>query len=517
MTRHNDAARARPFAAHRVRALAILGLSLAGCGSELEPRVIEVVDTPKEEAAEGSEARRNVLFLCVDDLRPELHCYGDENVISPNIDRLAGEGLRFDRAYCQVATCGPSRVALLTGLRPETSGAIKQWANYRELMPDLVALPELFKQNGWTTRAMGKVHHGLGDIDDTQSWSEPCWRPERWQRYYALPESHAAVAKAEETWTRKDGPPRVLAWEAPDVPASELPDGMIADEAIRFLREPGEQPFFLVVGFLKPHLPFVAPKKYWDLYPAEEVEFSSEPTFPTGAPDYASNESVELIGFQSIREAGIESESVQRELIRGYRACVSFVDAQVGRVLATLEEEGLRDSTIVVLWGDHGWHLGDQSLWGKHTNYERAMRTPLIVSAPGMKARGAASAALVESVDLYPSLADLCGLESPDNLEGLSFVPLLERPDAPWKRAVFGEYQRTHPAHGKVSGRTLRTDRYRLIEWTSDGFEEAGLELYDLRDGRSERANLASAPEHAELLSNLRDQLNLGWAAALPK
>ena len=287
--------------AHRVGSLALL-LAVA-CG-------VEPAMPVAEEAASAKDARSNVLFLCVDDLRPELGCYGAPGIVSPHIDALAGQGVRFDRAYCQYASCGPSRVALLTGLRPSTSGALEQRDDYRELVPDCVTLPEAFRIAGWTTRALGKVHHGRGELDDPHSWSEPCWRPSRWQTYYALESSRAAVREAEETWTRRDMKPRVVAWEAAEVADSELPDGMIADEAIRFLRDPGDAPFFLVVGFLKPHLPFVAPKRYWDLYPEGELVRSPEPDFPGGAPELAPNRSLEPQGFLALRELGIESDEV---------------------------------------------------------------------------------------------------------------------------------------------------------------------------------------------------------------
>jgi len=471
-----------------------------------------------ERAAAPPEAEArplNVLLLCVDDLRPELGCYGAPGARTPNVDALAARGLRFDRAYCSIASCGPSRVALLTGLRPETSGARKQWSDYRELVPEVVALPELFLRAGWETAALGKIHHGGGELDDERSWSAPPWRPSRWQRYYALPESRAAVAAAEAEWERQDAEPRVLAWEAPDVPDGELPDGMIADEAIRFLRRERERPFFLAVGFLKPHLPFVAPQRFWELHPPESVDLSRAPELPTGAPAYASNESIELLAFRSIEERGL-GEETRRTLVRGYRACVSFVDAQVGRVLEALEAEGLAESTVVILWGDHGFHLGDQGMWGKHTNYEQAARTPLVLSVPGQESGGGATGALVESVDLYPTLAELCGLEAPAEVEGVSLVPLLDDPDRAWKTAVFGEYQRRHPADGRVRGRSIRTSRYRLVEWRLERTDERVHELYDLSADQQERQNLAPEPGREALVEDLSARLARGWRGALP-
>ncbi len=484
----------------RLLSVAVLALAAAGCGQS------ETVSEPQ---------RLNVLLLCIDDLRPELGCYGVEGMVTPNIDRLAEDGVSFSRAYCQVATCGPSRVALLTGLRPATTGAIRQYSDYRELIPDLVSLPQLFWEAGWQTRALGKIHHGSGALDDPRSWSEGCWRPDRWQRYYALPESRSRVEKAQEEWTRKDAVARVITCEAPDVPASELPDGMIADEAIDFLLGSHEAPFFLAVGFLKPHLPFVAPKRFWDLYPESDVSLTDAPEFPAGSPEFASNSSSELLAFQDVRESGL-GEDVQRTLIRGYKACVSHVDAQVGRVLAALDEAGLRESTVVVLWGDHGWHLGDQGLWGKHTNFERAIRTPLIVSVPNLGVLGGTAEGLVESVDLYPTLAELCGLAAPSDLEGVSLVPLLKDPGLDWKQAAFSEYFRTLPELGRVSGHSMRTDRYHFIEWTFSESGEVIHELYDLGEDEAERINLAGDPSHSDLVGELAERLRAGWRAALP-
>ncbi|MFT7668776.1 MAG: iduronate 2-sulfatase [Planctomycetota bacterium] len=458
----------------------------------------------------------NVLFLSIDDLRPELGCYGVAGMVTPAIDGLAERGMLFTNAFCQFPSCGPSRVALLTGLRPETTGARGQWVDYRKSMPDVVVMPELFLKAGWKTRALGKIHHGTGQIDDKQAWSEPCWRPSRWQTYYAMPESNAAIEKVTETWKRKDSLPRVIAWEAPDVPASELPDGMIAEEAIRFLREEHEKPFFLAVGFLKPHMPFVAPKKYWDLYPADEVQKSPYPEFPKSTPAMATNNSDEVLGFSQVRPEGVDDEEAV-QLIRGYRACVSFVDAQVGRVLAELDEQGLRESTVIVLWGDHGWHLGDQGLWGKHTNFEASHRSPIIVVTPSMGAAGKTCDRLVETVDLYPTLAELCGLEAPAGLEGLSMQPLLENPKTPWKTAVFGEYERRYLELGKIRGRSIRTVDYRFTKWDSSDADFTELELYDLREDRFERENLAGDPQYESLIRMLRKQLKAGWSGALPE
>lgn len=460
----------------------------------------------------------NVLLLAVDDLGCELGCYGVKRAITPNIDRIAETGLLFEASYCQSAICNPSRASMLTGCRPRTHGVHDLRTSYRKALPDHVVLPELFRKSGWTTRALGKVHHGDGRLDDERAWSEGCWRPERWQRYYAKPESQELVRRRLEE--EQDNPRyvgKVFAWERPNVEGCELPDGMIAEEAISFLREDREEPFFLAVGFLKPHLPFVAPAKYWDLHPDASTELSSFGEPPSGAPALATHDSPELRSYENIPDEGPLREAMQRRLLRGYRACTSFVDAQIGRILEVLEAEGLARNTVVVVWGDHGWHLGDLGMWGKHTNYESPVRSPLIISVPGMNQAGETSERLVESVDLYPTLAELCGLEPPDGLEGISLVPLLEDPGREWKQAVFNEYERPAKGVGQVLGRSMRTPTHRIVEWAKPQRDFREIEVYEYSAAAVEQINLATGEEHQELVSDLLEQLHAGWRGALPE
>jgi len=477
--------------------------------------------------ANAAEERLNVLFIAVDDLRPELGCYGRGHVKSPNIDKLAGEGLVFTRAYCQQAICGQSRASLLTGLRPDTLHGSGMRTHFRKFVPDVVTLPQNFKLQGYHTQAMGKIFHGgfktayVGDrMDDPPSWSVPTWRAG--PRYYYTPEGIAIARQVFPKQVKVPDPDpddwtehfvRGLATEAPDIADNVPYDGQVADHAVRTLRRIQDRPFFLAVGFLKPHLPFVAPKKYWDLYDPSEIELAANPFPPQDAPPMALHNFGELRYYSDVPKTGPVADEAARRLIHGYYACVSYVDTLVGRVLGELDRLGLRERTIVVLWGDHGWHLGDHGLWCKHSNFEKAVRVPLIVSAPGMKAVGRKTDALVEFVDLYPTLSELAGLSTPDDLEGASIVPLLDDPERPWKEAAFSQYPR-----GKAMGYSMRTDRYRFTLWQArkEPHQVHAVELYDHEHDPEENMNLAGRPEHAGLVERLTAQCRAGWQAAKP-
>ena len=450
----------------------------------------------------------NVLLICVDDLKPVLGCYGDEAVQSPNIDRLAARGVRFDRAYCNQAVCAPSRNALLTGLRPQTLGIYDLGTNFRAAAPNAVTLPQHFKKHGYRTEGLGKIFHvGHGNHDDADSWSVPHWNAN--VVAYALPESRAprGLTREEALFSNQNGRraarlPRGAAYEAADVPDSTYPDGKLADEAIRRLESAAknpDQPFFIAVGFVKPHLPFCAPKKYWDLYKQDAFDLPARRTPPDGAPEFAPTNWGELRQYADMPESGDLPEDMQRTLIHGYHAAISYMDAQLGRVIDALDQTGLTNNTIIVLWGDHGWHLGDHGMWCKHTNYEQAARIPLIVVAPGRAQSGAASASLVESVDIYPTLCTLAGLPVPDALDGKSFDQVLENPTAATKDAIFHVYPRQN-----VIGRAVRTARHRLVEWKRLGnrADAAILELYDYASDPEETKNLAA--EEPETVTRLR-------------
>ena len=355
--------------------------------------------------------RPNVLFIALDDLGPFLNCYGESQVISPNIDRLADTGMLFERAYCQQAICNGSRASLMTGLRPDSTGVFNLVQHFRDKVPEVVTLPEHFKNNGYHTQALGKLYHPgfmtraqptSPDLTDPQSWSVPAWRgtPPHYHTAEGIRVAREVFANSPKQ--RGGGPiddwvkwnVRGFATEAPDVPDNELNDGLMTDLAIEVLRvlkrkqssegEEGRQPFFLGVGFLKPHLPFVAPKRYWDLYDRNEIDLEEVDRPPKGAPPIALQVHWNGIRAQSdIPNQGYVSEEKLRELRHGYYACVSFVDFHVGRLLDELEQLDLDEETIVVLWGDHGYSLGHHSIWAKLTNFEHSTRSPLIIRVPG--------------------------------------------------------------------------------------------------------------------------------------
>ena len=385
-------------------------------------------------AAHAADARKlNILFVAVDDLKPTLGCYGDTLAKTPQIDRLAARGTRFERAYCMQAVCAPSRNAVLTGLRPETLKIYDLGTNFRRRAPEVVTLPQHFKAHGYASHGLGKIFHvGHGNHEDAATWSVPHFQAKTIG--YALPENRAKVTREEALFeNNREMPiaslPRGVAYESADVPDDEYADGKIAAEAITRLRsfKQSGEPFFLAVGFLRPHLPFNAPKKYWDLHDPKKFILPERTTPPEGAPPFAPTSWGELRQYKDMPENGPLPPEEQRTLIHGYYAATSYMDAQLGRVLDELDKLGLAENTIIVLWGDHGWHLGDHGMWCKHTNYEQATRAPLIISAPG-KTGGQATLALAEFVDIYPTLCELAGVGKPAHLQGTSLAPLLDDP-----------------------------------------------------------------------------------------
>ncbi len=446
--------------------------------------------------------RPNVLLICVDDLKPVLGCYGDPLARTPNIDRLAKRGTLFERAYCNQAVCSPSRNALLTGMRSQTLGIYDLATHFREAVPDATTLPQHFKRHGYHTEALGKIFHvGHGNRDDADSWSTPSWRSEA--NNYALAENRPRGKK------RGTGQ-RGAAYEAADVPDNAYPDGAVAEEATRRLQAAAkrEQPFFLAVGFIKPHLPFCAPQTYWNAHDPALFRVAELQVPPAGAPAYAPQFGGELRNYRGVPKQGTLPEELQRRLIHGYYAAASYTDAQIGRVIDQLDRLDLADNTLIVLWGDHGWHLGDHGMWCKHTNYEQAAHIPLIVVAPGQGKNAQRTTAPVESVDVFPTLCELAGLPLPStqSLDGASLSPLLGDPAGRIKPAVFHAYPRNVDGR-TIIGRAVRTDRYRLVEWKEPGAAPATaeLELYDYQDDPTETRNLAT--ERPEVVAELRSIL----------
>ena len=463
----------------------------------------------------GATHRPNVLLIAIDDLRPALGCYDDRVAITPNIDRLASRGTVFNRAFCQQAVCSPSRLSLLTGRRPDT---IRVWdlrTHFRDTLPDVATLPQHFKNNGYHTHSLGKIYHGSGK----PSKDPPSWSVEPRYDFVRDPRMRYALGKN----LKGEGLKRSAA-EAADVADNVYIDGIVCDAATRTLAElkASKQPFFLAVGFRKPHLPFCAPQKYWDLYDRQKIPLPASDGHPQDAPELATRSWKELEGYSDIPNDGTLTMQKVRELRHGYYACVSYVDALVGRLLDALTRLKLDENTVVILLGDHGYHLGEQGLWTKANNYELSTRVPLIVSVPEPPAVGTTTNALVEFVDVYPTLADICGLGVPDGLEGISLKPLLTASDRPWKKAVFSQYPRArdgsrHRGHGDIMGYAVRTRRYRYIEWCEcESKQVVARELYDHESDADEMRNVATQPKHAETIRELAGILDNGWKSVLP-
>jgi iduronate 2-sulfatase len=452
-------------------------------------------------------ARFNVLFIAIDDLNCHVGCYGYPFAKTPNIDRLARRGTRFERAYCQVALCNPSRTSLLSGRRPDVTRVYDNRTPPRTTLGPVVFLPEHFRTHGYFTARVGKIAHGA--FEDAVAWNV-AEDPSETIRENTLQEDEVARSNP----TVANSPP-VVTWHRSNAPDAEHVDGKTALRIVELLRQRRDKPFFIGVGFHKPHLPWIAPRRYFEMFPAQSVPLPQEPTDV--------RKQIPPLALITTRPDGAQlTEHLQREAIAAYTACTAFVDAQVGIVLRAIDELGLGNNTVIVLWGDHGWHLGDHGgLWGKLTVFEEAARVPLIVAAPGGTS-GAVSPRLVELVDLYPTLVELCGVPASGGLEGTSLVSLLQAPNRPWKKAAFTQVLRdaeetrnashagaAHP----VMGRSVRTERWRYTEWERPEVAE----LYDHDHDPHELRNLASAPEHRQTVAALRQMLTAGWREAEPE
>ena len=461
--------------------------------------------------------RPNVLMILVDDLKPALGCYGDVVARTPHLDRLAGRSLRFQLAYCNQSVCAPSRFTLMLGAHSTSTGLYHLGSRLRSVQPEAVTLPQYFARFGYRTESLGKVFHiGHGNDGDAASFAVPHFA-ERVIEYVDLASTGGQLTREEAFFSNQrlgeiGKLPRGAAFEAPDVADERYADGRVAAETIRRLQQAQERrelegvPFFIVAGFVRPHLPFSAPKKYWDLYDPSQLPMPRREQLPEGAPEVAGKRGGEISNYAPVPESGAIGVDLQRQLIHGYYASTSYVDAQIGKVLDELERLGLSEKTIVVLWGDHGFHLGDLGIWTKHTNYEQANRIPLMISAPGVTMPGLSTRQLAESVDVYPTLAELAGLPVPDvpqGLDGISLVPVLWNPERRIRDHAYHVYPKAK------LGRAIRTERYRLVEWKRVGDPEtaAEYELYDYEVDPEETWNLAG--RQPEIVSQLQQRLRV--------
>ncbi len=442
-----------------------------------------------------AEQKLNVLFIAVDDMNCDLASYGSPVVQSPNIDRLGKMGVRFERAYCQYPLCSPSRTSLMTGLRPDTTQVYDLKKHFREVMPDVVTIPQMFMKGGYFAARVGKIYHygnpgdiGTPGLDDPASWNHTV-NPAGRDKTTLEPDII--------NYTPKRGLGSAMCYLADKQGKDEEhTDGKVATETIKLLEEHKDGPFFLACGFYKPHTPYVSPAKYFDLYPMDKIQVRdaiAEPGVPKAA----------LMSTQPWPWFGV-TQPQAREVKQGYYAAISFVDAQIGRVLAAVDRLKLWDNTVVVFWSDHGYHLGEHGLWMKQSLFENSAHVPMVIIAPGAKGNGKPSPRTVEFVDLYRTLADLTGLTPPANLAGRSLKPLLADPQAKWDKPAFTQVWR-----GGFSGHSVRTERYRYTEW--DGGKQ-GVQLYDYDTDPQEKQNLAEDSSHATLVTELKALVQKNWA-----
>ncbi len=461
-------------------------------------------------------AKPNVLLILVDDLKPALGCYGDRVAKTPGLDALAARGMRFDLAYCNQAVCAPSRFTLMLGSHSTSTGLYGLGSEMRARLPDAVTLPQHFAEHGgYHTESLGKVFHiGHGNEGDPVSFAVPHFKDKVIEYLDPASTTGGKLTREEALFTNQKldqikSLPRGAAFEFPVAEDDAYADGRVANEAIKRLKRAKERrekegtPFFLAVGFVRPHLPFSAPKKYWDLYEAATLPMPAHESLPAGAPEVAGKRGGEIAAYDPVPEGrnAAFSDELKRTLIHGYYASTSYVDAQIGRVIAALDELDLDDNTLVVLWGDHGFHLGDLGIWTKHTNYEQANHIPLLIVAPGVTTPGSSTKQLAETVDLFPTLAELAGLPAPDGpqpRDGVSLVPVLRDPSARVRSHAFHAFPKAK------LGRAIRTERYRLVEWKTPGAPAgaAALELYDYLEDPNETKNLAA--ERAGVVAELR-------------
>ncbi len=508
----------------------LLALTIMGC------------DNPKKKLV-----KPNILFISIDDLRPTLGAYGDTIAITPYIDQLASEGMTFRQTFTQVAVCAPSRASLMTGIRPDSTRVWHLGDKFREINPNAVTMPQYFSKFGYHTVNLGKIFHNY--MPDSISWDEPDLRPSRYLRqdwlkrdgetFYIGEDIQNSQAIKRDSLLKSrpvryaDGWNTGPAWEIADVHDTMYYDGAQTELAKKTLSRIAKKdaPFFMGLGYFRPHLPFAVPKKYWDLYDPEEIPLASNPNVPKKAPGYTMNSMYELRHYDGFNNIGHPESSYKmqtdtlRILKHGYYASVSYVDALLGQLISHIKEIGIYENTIIILWGDHGWKLGDHNSWGKMTNYNIDLKVPMIVRYPNQVNRGAETFEITELIDMFPSLCELTGIETPDYMQGTSFVPLIKNPKRSWKSAAFSQFHRRpqHAADGnRYMGYSLNTKKHHYIEWytwdpeTGTRGELKNIELFDSENDPNETVNIAKQQEYKEVIKGLSKQLASGWQKAMP-
>ena len=485
-----------------------------------------------------SSTRPNILFIPIDDLRPELGCYGNQVVHSPHIDALAKDGVVFNRAYCQQAVCNPSRASVLTGLRPDKLKIWDLYTDFRTTTTNLITLPQYFQQNGYITVSLGKTFHNI--FRDSVSWMYDLhvdgfpFDPDAGYNG----EENLKIIEGKKQKLIADGKIRLDKYGQWYIKAKATDKALVGDDdyydgaqttlAIQQIHQLKQQgtPFFLSVGFYKPHLPFNAPQKYWDLYDREKIPLASNMFIPLNAPIYAVHGDAELRYYEDFKDLPFPNEQPlavqrQRELLHGYYACVSYIDAQIGRLIATLKQEGIYENTIIVLWSDHGWKLGEHNSWAKQSNFEIDTRVSFIISGKHVKARGSTTDALVELLDIYPTLCDMANLQIPAGLQGKSLKPLLTKPGKEWNynatsQFLLGRFLVKDRGKDEKMGYSLRSDRYRYTEWYTWENNKIGkyldAELYDHSTDNKENQNISKNKENAKLIIQLSKKLHQSFS-----
>ncbi|WP_170309920.1 sulfatase [Seonamhaeicola maritimus] len=507
--------------------------TLCGCNAQKSTKEIE------NNKVGVSVKQKNILFIAVDDLKPLLSNYGETQMHTPNFDRLAEMGMTFTNAHVQFAVCGPSRASVMTGTKPDRTKVWDLHTNFRESAPDLISMPEYLITQGYETTGVGKIYHkgSSSPGHDGKSWSQPHQLPKNFDGIYGEPifahyqnpkTKKQMLTLKEEALSKgkkKYGAQSKYVFskikpstECVDLPDEAYQDGLYTHTALNQLSEleSSDKPWFLAVGYQKPHLPFVAPKKYWDLYDRDKIELAEFQELAKGTPQYAYHSFGEIRSYSDIdSNLGVGDrfpESKQRELIHGYMACISYIDAQIGKLLDDLKERNILDETVIVLWGDHGWHLGDHTEWCKHSNFEQATRIPFMFAGPGVT-KNQKSNHPVNLVDLFPTVFELAGVEQSNQTDGKSLVPLLDNNDATTVNIDYAYHQYRRQ---KKMGYAIRTERYRYTEWHDNDYRSfrtynddniAGYELYDYQSDPLETVNLINEPGYASVVKQLKAKL----------